>query len=556
MLAVELPEGCLEFLEAAVEAAERVGRAPGADVLGPGPTPPLLRRQVGDRVRDAVVGEVGRDPAVDTRDGAGDPPGDVVRLRARVDEHHDVQRAAGRGGEPLGDLERRLVEVAHVRVQASSLADDRLDDPRMPVADDRDVVVRVEVAAAVGVDQPRAVAADEVQRLAVEEAGHGRADGPGAAFCEGRNRPPRPRLAPAETPRDLVPANRLELTEDRRAQFADAGLERLGVLVERAPRGRHDDGRAHPRGEELAEDRPLPRLERGHLLVAVERETSGSEEVVALAAVDDRLEDGGEIDDERRPARIAEVDDPGDLAVVVDEDVRGAQVGVDDLGAEARPDGRNRELIPVEGRRDELPDLGVAHGAEHRPETERVLDVPEHHPGRRRVPEPAQRPTDARGHRPPIANRLVAESCALHRRPTGQSVVHPDVVGAIRSLRRRPVRGRVIRLVWRAGHEPRKRDRDLRVDEGHALGCERLHVEPRRVLCGVRELQDGRSVAVDQERLVAFARDGSGHSVNTEQVAREGRRFVLREGRRRGGQDVVDGGIGHAVRLPARAELH
>ncbi len=107
----------------------------------------------------------------------------------------------------------------------------------------------------------------------------------------------------------------------------------------------------------------------------------------------------------------------------------------------------------------------------------------------------------------------------------------------------------------RAGDEPRKRDRELWVDLGHALSGKRLQVEPRRFLGRVRDLQDGWAVAVNQEGLVAFAGHRDGHSLHAEQFAREGRGLFLGERRRRRGQDAVDGGLGHVVRIGTKEVL-
>ena len=59
------------------------------------------------------------------------------------------------------------MQVARVRVQQPHLGDAGLDDARVGVADVGDVVDEVEVGAAVGVVQVRALAADDVERRPV-----------------------------------------------------------------------------------------------------------------------------------------------------------------------------------------------------------------------------------------------------------------------------------------------------------------------------------------------------------------------------------------------------
>ena len=369
------------------------------------------------------------------------------------------------------------------------------------VADDRDVVVGIEVAAAVGVDQPHAFAAHEVQRLAVEQARHRGADRARSAFRQRGYRPALARLATTELACDLVPARwtraaagaRLRQGRGRRAGGRPDRRTARRARPARRPR-RTSAPRAAPRGSPARRARAAsPSRSRRSARRAARKTSSPSRPSTTVSRTAARSTTSG------RPARVAEVDDPGHAAVVVDEDIRGAEVRMDDLGAEARPDRRDHLLVAVEGGGDQLPDFRVVDRAEHRPEPERVLDIPEHHPRRGRVPEPAQRPPDPRGHRAPVANRLVAEARAVHARPARQPVVHPEVSGCRRRARasRRAVGGRVVGPMRQARNEPRQRDRDPRVDLGNALGRQRLQVEPRRVLGRVRDLQDGRPVAVD-----------------------------------------------------------
>ena len=98
---------------------------------------------------------------------------------------------------------------------------------------------------------------------------------------------------------------------------------------------------------------------------------------------------------------VAEVDDPGDVAVVVGEGVVGREVGVDDLGAQGRPDGHDGRVEPIEHRFDERPMLRIPDRAEQLPAPPGVLDVPEHRPLGSRVEETAQCPIETGRHRRP-----------------------------------------------------------------------------------------------------------------------------------------------------------
>ena len=70
-----------------------------------------------------------------------------------------------------------------MHVEGRLLGRHRLDYPRMGMADTENVVVHVEVAAAVGIEQAGALPAHDVQRLAIEQRRAG-AERPVAPFDE------------------------------------------------------------------------------------------------------------------------------------------------------------------------------------------------------------------------------------------------------------------------------------------------------------------------------------------------------------------------------------
>ena len=72
-------------------------------------------------------------------------------------------------GQPLGKRDDALVQISAVHVEGGLLARHRLDDGGVAVPDAGHVVVHVDVAAAIGVVDVRALAADDVERLAIEE---------------------------------------------------------------------------------------------------------------------------------------------------------------------------------------------------------------------------------------------------------------------------------------------------------------------------------------------------------------------------------------------------
>ena len=111
-----------------------------------------------------------------------------VQARKAIDSSRSNQR-----GQPLRIEHDAFVQVSRVRVEHRRLARDRLDDVRVTMTDVRDVVVRVEIAAAVGVVQPDAFAAHDVQRLVVEKrrAAPEHAKAALEQLC-GRHEPPEP----------------------------------------------------------------------------------------------------------------------------------------------------------------------------------------------------------------------------------------------------------------------------------------------------------------------------------------------------------------------------
>ena len=72
-------------------------------------------------------------------------------------------------GQAFAEVDDGFVQVAAVDVQRRLLARHRLDHAWVGVSDAGDVVVHVDVAAAVGVIQVDALAADDVQRVFIEQ---------------------------------------------------------------------------------------------------------------------------------------------------------------------------------------------------------------------------------------------------------------------------------------------------------------------------------------------------------------------------------------------------
>ena len=135
---------------AAELAAEAVGRLHRVHPIRPGGK---RIRVVGDRrrhrvggVRPPVVGLADRDHVASARRRHRQPHRQIACLRTGVDQEHGVQRLGQRGGQPLAELDHRLVVEPRVRVELAQLTGGGVGDPRMGVAEHRDVVDHVEVA--------------------------------------------------------------------------------------------------------------------------------------------------------------------------------------------------------------------------------------------------------------------------------------------------------------------------------------------------------------------------------------------------------------------------
>ena len=269
-----------------------------------------------------------------------------------------------------------------MRVQEARLADDRLGHARVAVPDDGHVVVGVEVPSALRIEEPDALAADDVHRLPVREAGERRAEHR-LRLCAGAPRSARD-PACAQLARHVVEAELVELLEER-PRLVVPGLDVLGVLgIALHTPGADGDERRQPGEDEVAEEVELLVLERDPGLVAVDRDPRGAEDVLAADA-EDRAEVDGQIPRPRAEAEVAEVGDPGDAAVLVDQDVVDREVAVHDLRREEVQARQHALLVAVEDALDDLPPASI--GDRHRRAAEAAPPAPDSRGDRARPPD-------------------------------------------------------------------------------------------------------------------------------------------------------------------------
>ena len=111
-----------------------------------------------------MIGGVGADDAALAGGEARHAQRHLVGLGAAAAQDDALDLRAVQRREAFAEVDDGFVQVAAVDVQRRLLACHRLDHARVGVTDAGDVVVHVDVAAAVGVKQVDALAADDMQR--------------------------------------------------------------------------------------------------------------------------------------------------------------------------------------------------------------------------------------------------------------------------------------------------------------------------------------------------------------------------------------------------------
>ena len=254
------------------------------------------------------------------------------------------------------------------------------------------VVVAVEVPPVVGVEQPDALAADEVHRAGVEQRRPGQR--PAAALEQvAGGRPPvgEPAAGLAETPRDSVHPHRLDgIEEGAGPRLAGRGVRHV-VRVEPAPPGADSDLGGQPGRDQVREQPGLLVFERRHRDVAADYHLGRLDGVItAVQHVGDR---DGEIADQRRMGHIPEVHDPADPKVIAEQHVVQAHVAVDHLRAKPGQHRRDPGLEPVKHRFHLSPPAAVGDMGEQRPEPGQAGDIPQDLVVGRGVEKAAKRPS-------------------------------------------------------------------------------------------------------------------------------------------------------------------
>ena len=118
----------------------------------------------------AVVGVFEDDDVFAAGVGTGEAQGEFVGFAAGVDEIADAQGFRQKLREALGITVHVVVEVARVGVEQGDLLLHGANDARMAVADERHVVVNVEIGAAGVVVEELLPTADNFERMLIGDA--------------------------------------------------------------------------------------------------------------------------------------------------------------------------------------------------------------------------------------------------------------------------------------------------------------------------------------------------------------------------------------------------
>ena len=129
----------------------------------------VLGRHTGDDVGDAVVGELSDDESGAPGHRLGYPHRQIIGLAASACEYDAPELPRQGAQQLLGELQRLLGQIAGMGIESTCLTRQRVDDPGVAVPHDWNVVIGVQISAAVLVIHPHSLGTDDLQRLLIEE---------------------------------------------------------------------------------------------------------------------------------------------------------------------------------------------------------------------------------------------------------------------------------------------------------------------------------------------------------------------------------------------------
>ena len=173
---------------------------------------------------------------------------------------------------------------------------------------------------------------------------------------------------------------------------------------------------------QVRQQRGLLVLQRRHRHIAADQHLGRVDRVVA--AVQHIRHGHGEVADQRRVGHVAEVHDPADPQIVVEQHVVQAHVAVDHLGAQGRQHRLDAGHEAVQHPLHLSPALGVGDVTDQQPELGRVGEVPQDLVVGRGMEKPPQRPPQPGRGLPDGPDRLRGER-GVRGHPPGQEREQP-----------------------------------------------------------------------------------------------------------------------------------
>ncbi|KAG5725962.1 hypothetical protein E4T56_gene5253, partial [Termitomyces sp. T112] len=380
------------------------------------------RRELRDGIGNAVIGGFGDDDARAARAHLGNAIGQIIRLAARAGQHHVRQIGLYRRQQTFGKFEDGFMQIARVRAQRGDLPGDGFHHIGMTMAQRDHVVVRVEIAAAVGIIEPDALAPHKMKRLLIHQP-IGRAQQAAALLDHMRFVGVQFDLAGdegvdggAQLPVCLIAGEAGDMVQPGPGKAVVAhDIFAIFRITGGAPFG-DQNGNHEPRGDKVEQNRLLCLVQRQHLVKASDN-LGGAEQGIGPVGhlIGGRRRD---FPHQRGMEYIAKVDDRGNLVgiVRVHQHIAKIIVIMDDLRPQGPELRQSLGLIP-------------RHEALHQPAARWISDTVDHAGqtvGRRDIPQysvPGGRMRKAFKRLIQSAKGL-AKGPALRRRPSGLTERH------------------------------------------------------------------------------------------------------------------------------------
>ena len=151
-------------VKTATDGAQRIRGGDQPDMIGIAADGRAARGQDTDGRCIAVIGVVGRDDARLACHRLRHAQGNIIRLGPCADHDGLRDSVIQLGGQPFDIVQHRVMQIACMGVERSSLRGNGLDHARVTMADMRHVVVAIQIAVSLFVPNPDTLPAHQMQR--------------------------------------------------------------------------------------------------------------------------------------------------------------------------------------------------------------------------------------------------------------------------------------------------------------------------------------------------------------------------------------------------------